>query len=91
MATVTVRMYATVRDAAGMSEVNLEASDLAELLERLSEGSGSILAEFLESHDRTEGGIVILLNGKNVTTSDLASLPLAEGDEVAIFPPVSGG
>ena len=91
MARVAVKMYATVREAAGTGETALEASEMAQLLDRLSEGLGPALRELLESHSREEGGVVILLNGRNVTSSDLSSVSLADGDEVAIFPPVSGG
>ena len=35
--------------------------------------------------------ITVLLNGRNITEIDGVMSALSEGDEVAIFPPVSGG
>ena len=33
----------------------------------------------------------VLLNGQTVKGDQLASTPVKEGDEIALFPPVSGG
>ena len=35
--------------------------------------------------------ITILVNGKNIREMEALATILADGDEVAIFPPVSGG
>jgi MoaD family protein len=91
MALVTVRMYATLRDASGVDELQVEASNMAELLDALSQRSEPGLGELLQLYGPQEGSIVILLNGKNVTSSDLRSLRLSRGDDVSIFPPISGG
>jgi len=90
MAEVTVRMFATVREAAGVSECTVEANDIADLLVRLSARFGRRLSSALgqkEGQDR----IVILHNGKNIGRQATQSVKLNDGDEVAIFPPVSGG
>jgi len=91
MARVTVRMYATVREASGTSSSEIEASDLLELLHRLGSNYGSELAHILDSWNTDGEGIVVLINGRNVGPRGLRNTKLVDGDEVAIFPPVSGG
>jgi molybdopterin synthase sulfur carrier subunit len=35
--------------------------------------------------------VIVMRNGKRVEHGDTATLSLADGDEIAIFPPVAGG
>jgi MoaD family protein len=84
-------MFATVRETAQESEWSVEARDLPDLLDKLGDKFGTkldaMLKEYSEDHDR----LVILVNGKNAVRGRSSSVELADGDEVAIFPPVSGG
>lgn len=91
MAEVIVRLYATVREAAGVAELRTEADDLASLFDGLSKRLGKRVENILESARTNREEIVILLNGKNVTRSDLHKVKLKDSDEVSVFPPVSGG
>ena len=83
MARVTVTLYATFREAAGKGTISFDAEDLDGLLASLR-GSSSNLAKAME----TAGGFVVLVNGRN--TRELRQ-EFVDGDEVAVFPPVSGG
>lgn len=83
MAKITVRLYATFREAAGESMVSLEADNLDGLLEQLRESSPELAKAIAMT-----SGLVILVNGRNVREE---GKPLSDGDEVAVFPPVSGG
>jgi len=89
MPTVRVKMFATVREAAGVAEVELEAVDVWDLLRRLGEMFGPSLSELLEG--AKNGSAVILVNGRNVKFGPGDPVPLQEADDVSIFPPVSGG
>lgn len=91
MVRVSVKMYATVRDASGMDEVQVDASNLAELLEALVRLAEPGLRKLLSTGAPRSDILVVLLNGRNITPLDPSSVELSEGDEVAIFPPVSGG
>jgi len=91
MATVRVKMFATVREASGASSCELEASDLEDLFVRLETKYGSKLGGILGSARADRERLVVLVNGRNVGKKGLASITLSDGDEVAIFPPVSGG
>lgn len=77
-------MYATFREAAGTGSLSMDAGDLDDLLSGLRERFGPVFAEVLETTD----GMVVLLNGRNARREGTV---LGDGDEVAIFPPVSGG
>jgi len=91
MAKVRVRMFATVREAARTSEWSVEARDLPDLLEKLGDEFGDKLDAMLKESYKDPDRLVILVNGKNADRGRGNSVALVDGDEVAIFPPVSGG
>jgi molybdopterin synthase sulfur carrier subunit len=83
-------MFATIREAAGTGECEIDAKDVGELLRLLSECYGGGFKRIV-SRIGVEDSTVVLVNGNNIRQmSDLAT-QLKDGDEVAIFPPVSGG
>ncbi len=91
MARVHVKMFATVREAAGVSECAVDAADLDELFGRLSSLLGPGFADIVARAERDPDGLVILLNGRNVAPGSRDGITLADGDEISVFPPVSGG
>jgi MoaD family protein len=91
MARVSVKMFATVREAAGAPSAQLVASDTEELFSKLKDSFGPKLSRLLDEAISDPERLVILLNGKNLVRSRDRPLRLADGDEIAIFPPVSGG
>ena len=91
MPRVKVRMFATVREAAGAAEVELEASTVREVLEALVRKFGGGMVEAVSGAEQGSDGLVILVNGRNVQLTRGRDILLDEGDDVAVFPPVSGG
>jgi molybdopterin synthase sulfur carrier subunit len=91
MAKVTVRMFATVREAAGTDSVKLEAESVSEALDLLSQKLRPPVKKLLAGFASDPEKIVILINGKNPGYSRALSQRLSDGDEIALFPPVSGG
>jgi MoaD family protein len=91
MAKVRVRMFATVREAARASDWTVDASDLPDLLDKLGGKFGDRLDTMLKESREDPDRLVILVNGKNAGLGRSDSATLVDGDEVAIFPPVSGG
>jgi len=91
MARVKIRMYATVREGAGASEIDLEAASLAEVVDLLERRYGSPLKEMLKGFPSDPERLVVLVNGRNESGRDARAFKLREGDEISVFPPISGG
>jgi MoaD family protein len=91
MAKVRVRMFATIREAAGSPTCEIEAIDMPDLLNKLGNMFGDKLARALNQADNDPDRLVILVNGRNLRWGGTRRREFLEGDEVAIFPPVSGG
>ncbi len=91
MARVTVRMFATVREAARTSECVVEASTISELVESLKKKFGREFAKTVEQAENDPDRLVILVNGVNAGIARRGCVTLRDGDDVALFPPVSGG
>lgn len=93
MITVGVRYHNMLRHAAGVRDetVALPAASLLTALKYLVDRHGPRLGTMLFS---PEGGIsphlVIFRNGQ-LATHDQYHIPLADGDELMLFPVVSGG
>jgi MoaD family protein len=81
-----VRLFASLREVAGASSVEVEAATVGELVRTMSERYGR---EF----DRLLGAGSVVINGDRIAPGDATASTrvLAETDEVALLPPVSGG
>ena len=77
---VTVRLFASAREAAGADRVELAGSTVGEVLDEARRTLGESFSAVLEVSN-------VWLNGEAVEL-DTA---VADGDEVAVLPPVSGG
>ncbi|MCU0852431.1 MAG: MoaD family protein [Thermoplasmata archaeon] len=91
MPRVRVRMFATIREAARVSETEVEAGSVKEVLTVLKSVFGRRMRIVLEQAENDPDKIVVLLNGVNVPVDSGSKTSLRDGDEVSIFPPVSGG
>jgi molybdopterin synthase sulfur carrier subunit len=89
MAEVRVRFFATFREASGCPESSVTASDLSGLLDALSARHGEPFERLVR--DRAADAFVVLVNGRNAGQLRGLDTELADGDEVSLFPPVSGG
>lgn len=82
MSTVRVRLFASAREAAGCTADGVEADTVGEALDVLVGRYGPDFAAVLASSR-------IWVNGDE--PPDGSESPLADGDELAVLPPVSGG
>jgi molybdopterin synthase catalytic subunit len=80
MTTVRVRLFAALRELAGASEVEASGVTVDDLVVALSERYGERFAKVARA-----GSVVV--DGERVP----GERALADGDEVALLPPVSGG
>ncbi len=90
MSQVKVRLFANIREIMGGAELSLSARSIGELLDLLV-AMRPALKDVLFDDDGLRPYITILVNGRNTRGVDGSRTQLAEGDEIAIFPPVSGG
>ena len=75
-----LRFFAQARDCAGTSEVTLGGVSVGEVLDAAVERYGARLASVIAFS-------AIWLNGEPASRE----MPVGDGDEVAVLPPVSGG
>jgi len=78
---VLVRLFASYREAAGVGRIDLELPPGAKVKD-------AIAAVVKEHPLIAEGRQVVIARNRDYVTPDE---PLADGDEVALIPPVSGG
>jgi len=75
-----LRLFAGIREAAGVKSLTVEASTVAEVLAAASQQFGSDFTEQVQT-------CRIWLNGEPAQLS----AQVTDSDEVALLPPVSGG
>lgn len=76
----TLRLFAHVREAAGTGRDEVPGATVDQVLSAAVNRYGAAFGEQLQI-------CRVWLNGEPVTGSE----PVADGDEVAVLPPVSGG
>src|SRR5262249_40986881 len=82
MATVRLRLFAAARDAAGAGNEVVDAVTLGDALDAARERHGARFVQVLD-------GSRVWVNGDEPAAGD--ATVLADGDEIAVVPPVSGG
>jgi sulfur-carrier protein len=90
MGLVSVRLFANLREIVGQPQLSLEVSTIRELLTALR-SEHPALQPLLCEDGEVRPYITILVNGENIRDVEALATILSDGDEVAIFPPVSGG
>ncbi len=96
MGKITVKFFASFREAAGQSQIEVspsECKDVQALLEVLVGRFGKGLADQLYEPNtrKLRETVNILVDGRGINLLKGLNTPLADGNVVAIFPPVSGG
>jgi molybdopterin synthase sulfur carrier subunit len=90
---VQVKAFARSREALGSDPVVElpEGSAMTALLAALRDRAGGEEGLMFDEAGALRTHVVLMQNGIRVKRDDLDTLVLADGDEVAIFPPVAGG
>jgi len=84
------RLFADLRETAGTNRVTIDdaPATVAEALEALFDAHPPLEERVIDDNDTIEDHINVLKNGTPVTALDTG---VEEEDELALFPPVSGG
>jgi molybdopterin synthase sulfur carrier subunit len=90
MPRIKVKLFANFREFTKIKETELEGNTVKGILEALCEEFPGI-EKMLYNGEYIAPYINILLNGKDIQESEGLKTPLHQNDEIAIFPPVSGG
>lgn len=90
MPKVRVRFFANFREFTKTSELEIEGLTIREVLGIVTKKFQG-LENILFKNGNLQPYVNIFLNGENVLESGGLDMPLQQGDEIAIFPPVSGG
>ncbi len=89
------KLFADLAEAAGEKELSVDAEPgetVSEALDRLLAAHPALAERVLTEDGELEEHINLLRNGKNVHTAESGlETELEAGDELALFPPVSGG
>ncbi len=88
-----VRFFARFRELLGAEVIAAPApgtSFLALVLD-VTRGNGEGHDAIFDETGAFREHVILMRNGKRVEAADAGMILLADGDEVAVFPPVSGG
>lgn len=92
MTDITIRAFAKFREMFG-AETPLSVSDGASVLDALLQFAETIsqAKEELFDGDVLKEHVVLMYNRERIDAEDAAEISLSDGDEVVLYPPVSGG
>lgn len=90
---VRIKTYAQVKEILGEDTfVELpERATLNELLKIFRQRAGDSEDKLFSTEGNLFGHLVLMINGARVYEDDLGAVSLSDGDEIALFSPVSGG
>ena len=88
------KLFADLAEAAGESEPTVDAADAAtvgDALDALLDAYPGLAARVLDEEGDLRGHVNLLRNGRDVREREGLDTPVDDDDELALFPPVSGG
>ncbi|ACL10918.1 MoaD/ThiS family protein [Desulfurococcus amylolyticus] len=91
MAKVKIRLFASLREKYGVSEieVEVESDEFREAIEKAGEILGRDFIDEVLTSEGYRSDRIILVNGRHIQF--IEELKLRDGDVIAIFPPIAGG
>lgn len=90
MPKIKVRFFANFREFTKTSGLEIEGDTVRDILEKICYKFPGI-NKMLFKDEKLQPYVNVFLNGESVLESGGLDRPLETNDEVAIFPPVSGG
>jgi molybdopterin synthase sulfur carrier subunit len=90
---IRVKTFAQIKDILG-ADSSLDYPDgtsMKELLKSLRQRAGESENQLFSNEGELRSHLVLMMNGTRIYEEDIESITLSEGDEIALFSPVSGG
>lgn len=91
--TVKLRFFARFRELLG-TDIIVEPHDgtlLAALVAEVARKNTDGYAAIFDEQGTFREFVILMRNGKRVETAEAGTITVADGDEIAVFPPVAGG
>ena len=91
--TARVRFFARFRELLG-TDISVTVQDgthLLSLVKGIAEKNREGYDAIFDAKGAFREFVIVMQNGKRIDTADAGSAPVADGDEIAVFPPVAGG
>jgi molybdopterin synthase sulfur carrier subunit len=90
MPKIRVKLFANLREYTKTKELDMEGDTVNDVLVDLCRMFPGLEAMVFKD-ENLHTYINVFLNGKNILEKEGLKTPLVRNDEIAIFPPVSGG
>ena len=90
----TFRTFAAFREAIGARELSLTlppGEKISGLLERICVAHPALRTHLFDTAGQIKPHIIVLKNGRSVSSLQQLDTVIDEGDVIAVFPPVGGG
>jgi sulfur-carrier protein len=85
-----IKLFANLRLLAGTAELEVPGDTVQAVLENLFVEKGILKTHILDG-DKLRPYVRVMVNGMDVELGQGLSTPLNLGDQVTIFPPITGG
>ena len=88
-----VRFFARFRELLGAEVITgpSPGTSFASLIRGVARGNGEGYDAIFDENGAFREHVILMWNGKRVEAADTEEIMIADGDEIAVFPPVSGG
>ncbi len=90
MPEISVRFFANLREFTKTKELRLEGNTVKDILEIICKKFPGLRAMIFKD-ENLQPHVNVFLNGRNILELSGLLTQLKQDDEIAIFPPVSGG
>jgi molybdopterin synthase sulfur carrier subunit len=90
---VRVRFFARFRELLGTDIVAepTAGTTFVGLVRDIARRNGEGYQAIFDEHGAFREFVILMQNGKRIEAADLEKTVVSDGDEIAVFPPVSGG
>jgi len=90
---IRVRFFARFRELLGteiMAEVN-EGMSLPDLIKHIAQKNNEGYQAIFDEDGQFRDYVILMRNARRIDLADAAKHVVADGDDIAVFPPVAGG